>query len=700
MATINKSSVFATGPAGTSGLDSLTLGNGSLWAEYGNGVDSTGADGGSSTIVQYSLSGQVEHSYSIKGSVDGLKIDPSTGLVWALQNQDGNSTLSLIDPATQKVTGPLSYAVTSATRGYDDVVFQGNIVYESYTNPTKAGDPVVQMLVGGDRPAGQLSETTILAFGATGTNIADGKVETIPLNDPDSLKSTPGGGLVLTSGNDNTIVLISDPGTAAQSERFVTLTGLPAGSSVDDVIIPTSSSGTFTVSNAGTNQIEQFTLSGLNMSDAYASVGSEIVKVDLQTGATSVVVAGLSSSHGMIFTPASVAGPVVQSTSIFAVGSDVNGTQPDSVTTDGSGDTFIEYGNGADSTGKLPNGGSSTIVEYDRIGRIEHSYAIPGEADGLKYDPATGKVWALHNQDANSSLYLIDPKSQTVSGPLTYAAPYVYGANSARGYDDVAFSNGQVFLSYTNPVNVGDSVVQILDNGNTPSGPLTTTSILRLGDTGTNLTTGAVNQALPVADPDSLKALPGGTLMLTSDHDAGLTFIHDPGTTAQTESFVQLPAGNSGLDDAIIPTSASGMFTIANGGANDVLKVNVTGLNTSDIYLALGSENAVVQIDPKTGAITPVITGLNSPHGMMFVPSTTSSAPVAPSLASLQQSIAQGLQNDFGGNTLQTIQQTAAALGSSDPLLAGRIGQLTAMLPDMGGSQTAALPLTHIQQTA
>ncbi|MDR3537461.1 MAG: hypothetical protein P4L71_13270 [Acetobacteraceae bacterium] len=625
MPTIDSSRVFATGANGATQPDSITIGNGVLWAEYGNGADSTGA-GGSSTIVEYSLSGQVEHSYSIAGSVDGLKIDPKTGMVFALQNQDGNSTLSLINPKTGKVSSPLSYGVTSATHGYDDVAFLNGSVYLSYTNPTGSGDPVVQKLTNGDQPIGTLVTSNILADGATGTNIATGQTnQPIPLSDPDSLKTTPNGGLVLTSGADYTIVLISDPGTAAQSERFVQLTNLPTGSALDDVIIPTSSTGTFYVSNAGTDQIEAYKVSGLNKSDAYASVGTEIVQVDLQTGAETPVITGLSASHGMGFVPASVNMPVVQSTSIFAIGAEAGGaTQPDSVTM-GDGSVWIEYGNGADSTGKLPNGGSSTIVQYDMQGQIEHTYSLPGTIDGLKYDPVSKLVFALKNQDANSQLYLINPATNQVSGPLSYGSPYVYGANSARGYDDVAFDHGKVFLSATNPTTLGDPIIQILDNGNDPSGTLQTTTILRLGDTGTNLTTGQVNQPLPVADPDSLKTLANDSLILTSDHDASLTIIAHPGTAQQTESFVTLPAGSSGLDDAIVPTSTSGTFVISNLGANDVLKVNVTGLNTNDIYVAVGSDNAIDQLDPTTGALTPVITGLNSPHGMTFIPSAGSS---------------------------------------------------------------------------
>lgn len=621
MPTIDSSSVFATGAVGESKPDSVAIGDGALWTAYGNGADSAGG-GGSSTVVKYGLDGQVENTFTIAGSVDGLKIDPNTGKVFALQNQDGNSTLSLIDPATGQVGAPLSYGVTSAMRGYDDVAFLNGSVYESYTNPSGNGDAVVRKLTNGDQPLGTLTTSDILVAGATGTNITDGTTkQPIPLQDPDSLKATPNGGLLLTSGSDNSFVLISDPGTAAQSERFVRLTDLPSGSSLDDVIIPTSSTGTFYVANAATNQIEAYKVLGLNTSDAYASVGTEIVQVDLQTGAQTVVVSGLAGSHGLDFVPTSNDDPTVRQTSIFATGGEAGGaTRPDSVTM-GDGSIWVEYGNGADSTGKQADGGSSTVVRYDSQGNVQASFSLPGSIDGLKYDPVSKQVFALENQDANSSLFLIDTATNAVSGPLSYGSGYVSGPGSSRGYDDVAFANGKVFLSYTNPTNIGDAVVQRLDNGNDPSGTLATTPVLRLGDTGTNLTTGQLNQPLPVADPDSLKTLSDGSLILTSDHDASLTIIAHPGTARQSVSFVHLPAGSSGLDDAIIPTASSGTFVVANNGANDVVKVAVTGLNTKDIYVSVGSDNAIDQLDPTTGALTPVITGLNSPHGMMFIPS-------------------------------------------------------------------------------
>src|SRR5262249_18057983 len=100
------SSLFATGgPVGGTQPHSVSVGDGSVWIEYGNGADSTGASG-SSTIVQYGLNGSIQHTYAIPGLVDGLKINPVTGVVWALQNNDGNATLSLINPTTHAVSGP------------------------------------------------------------------------------------------------------------------------------------------------------------------------------------------------------------------------------------------------------------------------------------------------------------------------------------------------------------------------------------------------------------------------------------------------------------------------------------------------------------------------------------------------------------------------------------------------------------------
>jgi PEP-CTERM motif len=305
------------------------------------------------------------------------------------------------------------------------------------------------------------------------------------------------------------------------------------------------------------------------------------------------------------------------SSSVFATGGPVGGTQPDSVTT-GDGSVWIEYGNGADSTGLS---GSSTIVQYSPGGAVQHTYTIPGLVDGLKFNPVTGKVWALQNNDGNATLSIIDPTTHAVSGPLSYAV-----TSTARGYDDVAFLGGKVYLSYTNPVNPTDPVLQILNNGNNPTGTLTTTSILTASQTG-----------ITTPDIDSLKSTPNGELVLTSEGDGPgtpnpvgtYTLIKNPGAT---ETVTNVPvtdaSGNlsEGMDDVLFPGVTQGTLFATDTKTDKVYEVRLTGLDPNAPIIAfnggsIGGFNEVAVVNPLTGVVeTPILTGLSSPHGLDFIP--------------------------------------------------------------------------------
>jgi hypothetical protein len=303
------SRVFGIGASvGATQPDSVTIGDGSVWIEYGNGADSTGASG-SSTIVQYGLNGAVQHAYTIPGLVDGLKFNPSTGVVWALQNNDGNATLSLINPTTHAVSGPLSYAVTSTTRGYDDVAFLGGKVYLSYTNPVNPTDPVLQILNNGNNPTGTLTTTTILTASQTG----------ITTPDIDSLKSTPNGELVLTSEGDGptsanpvgTFTLIANPGAANQTVTNVPVTDASGSPSegMDDVLFPGVTQGTLFVTDTPTNKVYEVRLTGLDPNTPIISLGSfgEVATVNPVTGVVETpLLTGLTAPHGLDFIPFAV----------------------------------------------------------------------------------------------------------------------------------------------------------------------------------------------------------------------------------------------------------------------------------------------------------------------------------------------------------------------------------------------------------
>jgi hypothetical protein len=304
-ASIRSVTVFAEGTAvNANSPDAIELTDDSIWVSYGNGADSTGLSG-SSTVVEYSLEGKIRRTFSIEGSVDGLRVDPRTRLVWALQNQDGNSTLTLIEPNGRIVPGsPFQYAVKSPIHGYDDVVFRGDRTFLSYTNPVNPTDPTIQLLVEGSNP---LRVKPILTMGATGTNLATGqRDQPTTQNDPDSLKWTPFGDLMLTSGDDGQLVFVAHPGREEQAVSFLTLldpithlhvTGL------DDAVFVTARRGVFYLSDTGNNRILAIHADDLEFGSLYASVGSlnALVSVGLDSGELSTFAGNLNAPHGLAF---------------------------------------------------------------------------------------------------------------------------------------------------------------------------------------------------------------------------------------------------------------------------------------------------------------------------------------------------------------------------------------------------------------
>jgi hypothetical protein len=226
-------------------------------------------------------------------------------------------------------------------------------------------------------------------------------------------------------------------------------------------------------------------------------------------------------------------------------------------------------------------------------------------------------VWALQNQDGNSTLSLINPKAHTVSDPIPYAV-----LSATQGYDDVVFRGDQVFLSYTNPVVPTDPTIQLLQNG---SNLMVVTPILTMGSTGTNLATGQTNQPTTDTDSDSLKLTPTGDLMLSSGADGQLIFVEKPGRTDQSVSFLQLLDPNtglavSGLDDAGFAIARKGIFYLADTGNNRILKIEVDHVPVGALFASIGSLQELAVVDIHTGLTTSLVSNLNGPHGLEFVP--------------------------------------------------------------------------------
>src|SRR5262249_1502546 len=112
-------------------------------------------------------------------------------------------------------------------------------------------------------------------------------------------------------------------------------------------------------------------------------------------------------------------------------------TGPDSI--DVAGDrVFVGFNNNTATDGS--DGKTSTIVEYTADGRVIKTFSVFGHNDGLRVNPADGKLWALQNEDGNPNLAIIDPRDGTIA---TFNLPAPHGG----GYDDVTFIEGQAFIS-------------------------------------------------------------------------------------------------------------------------------------------------------------------------------------------------------------------------------------------------------------
>ncbi len=297
-------STFALPPVGASGPDSVTVAAGSVWVSYdGASLSSDGSQpAGFSTVARYSTSGTLQSTYQVAGDVDGLKFNPATAMMWAVQNQDANSHVTLIDPVTH-ATQPLSFAVTSQTQGIDDLVFSSQGTFLSVTNPGAPGDTTLAKVTG---TAPTIQTQTIATAGQAGLNIVTGMANFVPaIVNTDSLKLAPNGDLVQTTGNRDTLLFIHGAGSANPSFSYLALTaqGKPV-KGLDDSLYLTSSSGRIfaALSSAGAGgEVMEIDYSGVTPGTLVASIGSlnELGLVDPSTGNVTPLVTGLAGIHGL-----------------------------------------------------------------------------------------------------------------------------------------------------------------------------------------------------------------------------------------------------------------------------------------------------------------------------------------------------------------------------------------------------------------
>src|ERR1700722_5651597 len=115
------------------------------------------------------------------------------------------------------------------------------------------------------------------------------------------------------------------------------------------------------------------------------------------------------------------------------------------------GDIFTGFQNGVGPQGQASSDGNldSTIVELRPNGDPVAQWDVEGKADGVTADPQAGTVIVTVNEDANSSLYTIDPTAGSSSGVTHYN--YNETLPHKGGTDAISIYHGQILISASAP---------------------------------------------------------------------------------------------------------------------------------------------------------------------------------------------------------------------------------------------------------
>lgn len=313
------------------------------------------------------------------------------------------------------------------------------------------------------------------------------------------------------------------------------------------------------------------------------------------------------------------------------------------------GHIFVGFQNGVGPQGQpSPTGNTdSTIVELGRHGDVVNQWDIVGKCDGLTADPDTHRVIATVNEDANSSLYTIDPHRRGSVVHYTYSESLPHDG----GTDAISIYRGMILISASAPGTTGAAAPQstypavyrvTLDSATDVA---SVQPLFYDEDSAAlaNRNSAQHGSSVPLAltDPDSNEDVPfyadrfAGDFMLTSQGDQQQIFVHDAGTPRQRLSVLNL---SDSVDDTVWPSSRHGAI-FATDSTHDTVNEITGRFARGEVFVAdtpCGandapatcpgpgfSANFLGQLDPDTGQITPVTVAgpaFEPQGGMLFLP--------------------------------------------------------------------------------
>jgi hypothetical protein len=353
-------------------------------------------------------------------------------------------------------------------------------------------------------------------------------------------------------------------------------------------------------------------------------------------GGSAPAVAPLPPPNNAAAVPAGVVATAGYKVSVFAV-MPSGSAKPDSIVQIGS-NVFIAVGDdvGPDGTPGPSGKQNVEILEYTLSGTLEKTFSVAGHNDGLvAFNTST--LWAMSNEDCNPKLTVINLASGTQQLYTPQSSLVTAGCltNTNGGIDDMQIVGGTVYVSASNPNPTppgpcpADSSTPGCPNGVSTAGAVfalklnadgTTfnlTPTFTSGSTAVNVVKNA-NGTLNMTDPDSEAVTPdGSTLVVDSQQDSELVFIKNPGTL-QTVSYlpIVLAGGLTAVDDTRFVPSGQTFMLVTDTPKNYVYRVDAAFSPGSAFSSA---PTQVASLNLSTGVLTPIVSGLGAPHGLIFV---------------------------------------------------------------------------------
>jgi hypothetical protein len=265
----------------------------------------------------------------------------------------------------------------------------------------------------------------------------------------------------------------------------------------------------------------------------------------------------------------------------------------------------------------------STIVEFSLTGKVKRVFQVQGHNDGLRV-VGDDALWALQNEDGNPNLVVIDLRSGRAKKYEFALTPH------GGGYDDMVVQNGKVYITASNPnldPSTGKNVFPALVRASLSGDDVLLEPVLNGDASAIDIPTGGT-VPLNLTDPDSLTVDPRGNIVLDSQADSELVFIRHPLTPEQTVGRLSLSSSVTGpggatitVDDTAFAPNPKAFLLVTDLGGNVIYRVDsdTFGFEPGVAYSASDTLGLLGTLNLDSGFVTPIVTGLGSPRGLLFV---------------------------------------------------------------------------------